>query len=401
VDRQRELLQVVLAAQPGGGLAHLLHGRQQQPDQDRDDRDHDEQLDEGERPAGGGREPPGAGSVGVSVRHGTSGVMFGCAAQSNRGAAAGGAPFRRVSAPRTRVVGRPVPARGHGVPAGAAVEPWGAPGMMNGHSGRAAMVQRKYLFPGVIELNLQAGQSFGVNLYLIDGGTEWALIDVGLEDTLDDVIELIRRLDFPLARCKLLIATHADADHVQALKRARDRLKAKTGAHPAAAKALEAGDAVETYASIPAQDLHLPGGMPACKIDVKLTEGTEIKVGKLALQVWHTPGHTPGQLSFKLGDLLFSGDNIYKDGCVGAIDAHHGSHLPSFIKSLTRIRDDDAAYLLPSHGPVFRKDPAIVQNAIDRLTKYQHMADFGTCTVSWPLEDEWKRDIAAGKMPEL
>ena len=141
--------------------------------------------------------------------------------------------------------------------------------------------------------------------------------------------------------------------------------------------------------------------MPACKVDVRLNEGDEIKVGNLALRVWSTPGHTPGQLSFKLGNLLFSGDNIYKDGCVGAIDAHHGSHLPSFIESLTRIRDDDAAYLLPSHGPVFRKDPAILQNAIDRLTKYQHMADFGTCTVSWPLEDEWKRDILAGKMPEL
>lgn len=263
------------------------------------------------------------------------------------------------------------------------------------------MVQRKYLFPDVIELNLQAAQSFGVNIYLIDGGTEWALIDIGLMDTLDEVIDLIRKLDFPLSKCKMLIATHADADHVQALDGARARLKAKTGAHPAAAKVLERGDAVETYASIPAQNLHLKDGMPPCKIDVKLKEGDEIKIGKLALRVWSTPGHTPGQLSFKLGNLLFSGDNIYKDGCVGAIDAHHGSHLPSFISSLTRLRDDDAEFLLPSHGPVFRKDPAILQNAIDRLTKYQHMADFGTCTVSWPLEDEWKRDILAGKMPEL
>lgn len=261
------------------------------------------------------------------------------------------------------------------------------------------MVQRKYLFPGVIELNLQAGQSFGVNIYLIDGGAEWALIDVGQDDTLDDVIELIRRLDFPLSKCKMLIATHADADHVQALAAARERLKARTGAHPEAAKALESGDAVQTYARITAQDIDMP--MPPCKIDVRLKEGDEIKVGKLKLKVWSTPGHTPGQLSFKLGNLLFSGDNIYKDGCVGAIDAHHGSNLPAFIESLGRIRDDDAEFLLPSHGPVFRKDAAIIQSAIDRLTKYQHMADFGTCMVSWPLEEEWKRDIQAGKMPSL
>src|SRR5262245_2048667 len=261
------------------------------------------------------------------------------------------------------------------------------------------MVERKYLFPGVIELNLQAGRPLGVNLYLIDGGTEWALIDVGQEETLEEVIELLRGLDFPLSKCKLLIATHADADHVQALAKARERLRTKTAAHPRAAALLEAGDTVETYASISAQNFNIP--MPPCKIDVKLDEGDEIKVGKLKLKVWHTPGHTPGQLSFKLANLLFSGDNIYKDGCVGAIDAHHGSSIPDYLKSLTRIRDDDAEFLLPSHGPVFRNDRKILQNAIDRLTKYQHMADFGTCAVSWPLEDEWKRDILAGKMPEL
>ena len=222
------------------------------------------------------------------------------------------------------------------------------------------------------------------------------------------MIELIRKLDFKLSKCKMLIATHADADHVQGLAAARDRLKkakgdsktvVQTAAHPAAAKALEAGDAVQTYARITAQNIDMP--MPPCKIDRRLNEGDPIDIGELQLRVWHTPGHTPGQLSFKMGNLLFSGDNIYKDGCVGAIDAHNGSNLPDFIKSLTRIRDDGAEFLLPSHGPVFRKDPAILQNAIDRLTKYQHMADFGTCMVSWPLEEEWKRDVLAGKMPEL
>lgn len=270
---------------------------------------------------------------------------------------------------------------------------------MNGASRGEGMVERKYLFDGVIELNLQAGRPLGVNLYLIDGGAEWALVDIGEEDTVDEVIELVRRLDFPLSKCKMLIATHADVDHVQGLARARERLKAKTGAHPLAAKAIETGNAVETYASITAQGVNEP--MPACKIDVKLDEGTEIKVGRRRLKVWHTPGHTPGQLSFKLDNLLFSGDNIYKDGCVGAIDAHHGSDLRDYVKSLVRIRDDDAEFLLPSHGPVFRKDSAILQNAIDRLTKYQHMADFGTCAVSWPLQEQWERDILAGKMPEL
>ncbi len=261
------------------------------------------------------------------------------------------------------------------------------------------MLPRKYLFPNVIELNLQAGRPLGVNLYLIDGGTEWVLLDVGQEDTLDEVIDLIRRMDFPLSKCKLLIATHADADHVQALARAKERLKTKAAAHPSAAALLESSDPVQTYASIPAQDFDIP--MPPCKIEVKLNEADVIKVGKLKLEVWHTPGHTPGQLSFRLGNLLFSGDNIYKDACVGAIDAHHGSNIPDYLASLRRIVGSDVEYLLPSHGPVFRKDPAVLNRAIDRLEGYQYMADFGTCAVRWPLQEEWERDVIAGKMPEL
>ena len=66
-----------------------------------------------------------------------------------------------------------------------------------------------------------------------------------------------------------------------------------------------------------------------------------------------------------------------------------------------RIQADDAEFLLPSHGPVFRRDNRIVQSAIDRLTRYQYMADFGTCAIGWPLLDEWEADVCAGRMPDF
>ena len=96
----------------------------------------------------------------------------------------------------------------------------------------------------------------------------------------------------------------------------------------------------------------------------------KLQVGNIELEVWHTPGHTNSQLSFRCGELLFSGDNIYRDGCVGHIDAHHGSDIPDFISSLERIRDSDVRWLLPSHGPIFRNDRQLLQSAIDRLTEY-------------------------------
>jgi hydroxyacylglutathione hydrolase len=261
------------------------------------------------------------------------------------------------------------------------------------------MLARKYLFPHVIELNYQAGRRLGVNVYLIDGGSEFALIDIGYLETVDEIIELIRKMDFNLSTCKMVIATHADADHIQGIARARELLKTKVAAHPLTVEPLETGDEIMTYATIKAQNFQIP--MPRCTVDVTLNEGETIDIGSQKLKVWHTPGHTAGQLSFKMGNLLFSGDNIYKDSCVGVIDAHHGSNLPEFIASLKRIQKDDAEFLLPSHGPVFRRDNRILQQAIDRLTRYQYMADFGTCAVSWPLLDEWEADVAAGRMPEF
>ncbi len=261
------------------------------------------------------------------------------------------------------------------------------------------MLERKYLFPHVIEMNYQAGRRLGVNVYLIDGGSEFLLIDIGYLDTLNEIIDLIRQMDFNLSTCKMLIATHADVDHIQGMARAKELLKTKVAAHPLSVGPLETGDEVITYASIKAQGIEIP--LPPCKVDIHLNEGEIVAIGKYNLAVWHTPGHTAGQLSFKMGNLLFSGDNIYKDSCVGVIDAHHGSNIPDFLNSLKRIRHDDSKFLLPSHGPVFPRDNRILDRAIERLTQYQYMADFGTCAIGWPLLDEWEKDVCEGRMPDF
>jgi len=260
------------------------------------------------------------------------------------------------------------------------------------------VVERRPIFPHVLELNLQARRHIGCSVYLIYDDTQWALIDIGYEEVVDDFVELIRQLDFPLSHCKTLIASHADVDHIQGLARAKQRLKTTVTCHPAAAQALECGDTLSTFAEIPAQDIHLD--MPPVSVDVRVDEGDTVRIGRVQLDVWHTPGHTPGQLCFRMGDLLFSGDNIFRDGCVGAIDAHHGSDIGAFIESLKRIQQSDVAWLLPSHGPVFRKDNRLLQATIERLESYLHMADFGTCAVDWPLIDQWEEELVRGTMPE-
>lgn len=260
------------------------------------------------------------------------------------------------------------------------------------------MLDRKPIFPNVIELNYQAGHLIGCNVYLVFEGDEWLLIDIGYEESVPEIIELIRELDFPLSKCRTLVATHADVDHGQGLALAKQLLKTSVSAHPKAAKLLSAGDKLRTFAEIEAQNIHL--AMPAVEAEHIIDEGAVIGVGNLKLEVWATPGHADSQLAFRMGPLLFSGDNIYRDGCVGAIDAHHGSDIPAFIRSLQRIRQSDVEWLLPSHGPIFRKDNALLERTIERLQGYLHMADFGTCAIDWPLMDQWEEEIAQGRMPE-
>ncbi|HUE71796.1 MAG TPA: MBL fold metallo-hydrolase [Pirellulaceae bacterium] len=259
------------------------------------------------------------------------------------------------------------------------------------------MLERRQIFPGVIEMNFQAGQILGCNVYLVFDQGEWILIDIGFDETVEEIVELIRQMDFPLGKCKMLIGTHADVDHIQGLAKAKHLLKAPVYAHPKAVKPLESGDKLQTFAEIEAQNIHME--MPPVKIDHTIDEGDKIKVGGKELDVWLTPGHTDSQLSFRMGDILFSGDNIYRDGCVGAIDAHHGSDIPSFIKSLKRIRESNVKWLLPSHGPFFKKDNALLDKTIARLEGYLHMADWGTCATDWPLLDEWEQEIAEGMLP--
>ncbi len=259
------------------------------------------------------------------------------------------------------------------------------------------MLERKPVFPHVIEINYQAGERIGCNVYLVYDGPDWIMIDIGFDDTVEEIVEMIRQMDFPLSNCQAVIATHADADHVQGLAKIKQILKAPAIGHQLAKKPLAEGDKLFTYAEIAAQDIYMD--MPPVELDQLIDEGDTIKVGSLELEVWHTPGHTDSQLSFRMGDILFSGDNIYRDGCVGVIDAHHGSNLEHFVASLQRIRASDVKWLLPSHGPIFRKDDDVLDATIQRLQGYLHMADFGTCALDWPLLHEWDEELANGTFP--
>ncbi len=119
------------------------------------------------------------------------------------------------------------------------------------------MLERRPVFPHVIEINHQLQRVLGCNIYLVYDGDEWIMIDVGYEEAVDELLEVVRELDFPFSRCKMIVATHADVDHIQGLAQVKRILRSEVVAHPLAAEPLKQGDKLRTFAEIEAQGLHL------------------------------------------------------------------------------------------------------------------------------------------------
>lgn len=54
--------------------------------------------------------------------------------------------------------------------------------------------------------------------------------------------------------------------------------------------------------------------IPAERIDGRLEDGAEVRVGSIRIGVLHTPGHTPGSISLRVGGALISGDTLFNGG---------------------------------------------------------------------------------------
>ena len=80
-------------------------------------------------------------------------------------------------------------------------------------------------------------------------------------------------------------------------------------------------------------------------------EGDEIPFGDQKIQVLHTPGHSPGSVTYRIGDVLFCGDTLFAGSC-GRTDFVGGS-FPVILKSLKRLVElGDDLRVCPGHEGV-------------------------------------------------
>ena len=107
--------------------------------------------------------------------------------------------------------------------------------------------------------------------------------------------------------------------------------------------------------------------LPVVMSDFFLDEG-ELKVGDIALEVFHTPGHTPGSVTLYLKETgaLFTGDLIFKEG-LGRTDLPGGDGEQT-KDSIRRIDSLGAEWLLSGHGDIVA-GAAMVKENFERIEK--------------------------------
>jgi hydroxyacylglutathione hydrolase len=92
-----------------------------------------------------------------------------------------------------------------------------------------------------------------------------------------------------------------------------------------------------------------PSSAPGRPTDVRtLTDGDVIEQAGFALEVIHTPGHTPGSVCFRTDGTLFSGDLVFA-GSIGRSDFPNSSGA-AMLASLRRFLElPDDLEVLPGH----------------------------------------------------
>ena len=148
---------------------------------------------------------------------------------------------------------------------------------------------------------------------------EAVLIDAANEH--DRLLDLCRGLGV-----RTVLETHGHWDHIQAIPAVREA-------------GYEVGVTAEDAAMLPSYDY-------------LLEDDTVVEVGRLRLRTLHTPGHTPGSMSFHVEGtpLLFTGDTLFPGG-PGA--TQYGGDFATIIGSIEgRIfgKFDESTIVLPGHG---------------------------------------------------
>jgi hydroxyacylglutathione hydrolase len=191
-----------------------------------------------------------------------------------------------------------------------------------------------------IRVESTADARFGTNSYLVmdDDTKDAVVIDANFEPSL--MLDVIRKTG---ANVKAILLTHTDVDHIAGLPVLLDELGAvPVAVHDAEKHVLTEGTPLRR--EFAAQLIQVEGV-------TALREEEHYRGGSLDFEVLHTPGHSPGGVTLKIGTFLFTGDALFA-GSIGRSDFQNsdGQALIAGIKSKLLSQPEDSV-VYSGHGP--------------------------------------------------
>lgn len=183
---------------------------------------------------------------------------------------------------------------------------------------------------------------FQANTYVLSTEEgEGIVIDPGMDP--QPLLEYIDSL-----RIKAILLTHAHLDHIGGLEQVRQLTKAPVYIHD-----LEADWLFDPVMNGSANLPFLGGPIRCQPRDEGFKDGEILQLAGLSIQVIHTPGHSPGSVSFYLKDegILISGDALFA-GSIGRTDLPGGDY-PTLIRSIKEklLVLPPETKVFPGHGP--------------------------------------------------
>lgn len=179
------------------------------------------------------------------------------------------------------------------------------------------------------------------NAYLLQGDDPQraVIIDPGMNPG-----PLLRAIE-PLA-IEAILLTHAHFDHIGGVEEIRNAKGCPVYLHPLEQDWLTTP---KLNGSLMWPEVSPPISTAPAEYD--LAEGQQLDLIGHTFKVLHTPGHSPGSVSFLCGKDLFSGDVLFRQG-VGRTDLPGGRErdlYDSIQNKLFLLGDDVTVY--SGHGP--------------------------------------------------